>query len=152
FIPNEVDDSLEDIRYVVINGKNYLALDETPEEFTKQGVNIDRDYFKDFDISNLLPSGLAEMDGVATKHAKENGKRPETVSGVTLKGKSLTWSKHNESDIVGYRIYSATEDSDQFDLVTSVATFSDSTSFTVPSQAHKYAVTAVDVAGNESPS
>src|SRR5699024_5167375 len=83
-------------------------------------------------------------------HAKENGKHPDAVTGISLKGKTLAWSKHHETDIVGYRIYYATGDSTHFNLVGSVATFDNRTSFSIPSEAHKYVVTAVDVAGNES--
>ncbi|PWA09468.1 peptidoglycan glycosyltransferase [Pueribacillus theae] len=150
FAPKKVDDSLDLVQYVVINGKNYLALDSTPSEFTKQGVNLKVDSLNGVDIKNMLPNNWRSMDGVATEKAKENGKTPDPVSGLNVKGNTLTWAKHGESDIVGYRIYRAQDETNNFKLVGSVATFSNSNSYVISESASAYYVTAVDVAGKES--
>ncbi len=140
FAPDEEDDALESIRYVVLNGINYLALDTTPTEFTKKGLT--------FEIERLQDGTFNAQDGIATKEAQENGKVPGPVTNVTISNQFIIWSKHSENDIVGYRIYQVEED--DHTLVGSVASFADTRSFKLPDDGNYY-VTAVDVIGNESP-
>lgn len=142
FAPTDEDAHLDLIRYVVMNGRNYIALDSTPKEFTKQGVQLNIEQFQgatSFDFS--------AVDGVAAKQAKENGSIPGEVHGVTIKGTSIIWAPHPEHDIVGYRIYRV--DNDSYTVIGSVATFSNKNTFELSAKGN-YFVTAVDVAGNES--
>lgn len=152
YVPNKVDDSLTEVRYVVMKGKSYQALDSTPEEFTKQGVNIKLENFQNLSLNQILPTGWENLERLVEEKAKENGKVPNPVPGVHINGGSLIWSEHGESDIVGYRIYRAANGSNDFKQVASIATFDNTTSFPLSSgEANAYYVTAVDVAGNESP-
>jgi penicillin-binding protein 1B len=151
FVPTKSDDSLVTSRYVVINGKNYRALDTTPEEFTQQGVTVKKDYFTGYDnIENLVPDNLEQIDVLAQQKAQENGKQPNSVLGLTINEGTLSWSQHKENDIVGYRIYRAADESSKFIKVGSVATFDETTSFSIGNKVSAYYVTAVDAAGKES--
>ncbi len=150
YVPTEVDDSLTEGRYVVMNGNTYQALASTPQEFVSSGVMIKEDYFSGINTSQLLPSGFSDLNIVSEgKTANENGKSPGAVGGISISGNTLNWGASGESDIVGYRIYRAANGSTSFTKVGSVKS-SDSSSFTIPSGAYAYYVTAVDVAGNES--
>ncbi|WP_273851079.1 transglycosylase domain-containing protein [Guptibacillus spartinae] len=150
YVPTEVDDSLTEGRYVVINGTTYQALSSTPAEFVSSGVMIKEDYFSGVDLASLLPSEFKNLNIVSEgKTASENGKKPGAVGGVSISGKTLNWSASGESDIVGYRIYRASNGSSSFTKLGSIKA-SDGSSFNIPSGAYAYYVTAVDVAGNES--
>ncbi|TLS39089.1 transglycosylase domain-containing protein [Pseudalkalibacillus caeni] len=150
YVPSKVDDSLTKGRYVLMNGKTYEALESTPDEFVTRGVMIKEDFFDGVDLGKLLKGKLDGLNIAAQgDKAKENGKKPGAVTGVSASGSALTWSNHRESDIVGYRIYRAPNGSNKFSKIGSVKG-SDAVSFNIPSGAYAYYVTAVDVAGNES--
>ncbi|WP_347549260.1 transglycosylase domain-containing protein [Pseudalkalibacillus hwajinpoensis] len=150
YVPTEVDDSLTEGRYVVINGNTFEALASTPQEFVSSGVMIKEDYFSGVDLARLLPSEFSNLNIVSEgTTAKENGKKPGTVGGVSINGSTLNWGASGESDIVGYRIYRAANKSNSFTKLGSIKS-SDGSSFNIPSGAYAYYVTAVDVAGNES--
>ncbi|PFG14260.1 transglycosylase domain-containing protein [Bacillus sp. es.036] len=150
YVPTEVDDSLTEGRYVVMNGNTYQALSSTPEEFVSSGVMIKEDYFSGVDLASLLPSEFKNLNIVSEgTTASENGKKPGAVGGLSINGSTLNWGASGESDIVGYRIYRASNGSSSFTKLGSVKS-SDGSSFNIPSGAYAYYVTAVDVAGNES--
>ncbi|QHA92905.1 transglycosylase domain-containing protein [Bacillus sp. N1-1] len=150
YVPTEVDDSLTEGRYVVMNGNTYQALSSTPEEFVSSGVMIKEDYFSGVDLASLLPSEFKNLNIVSEgTTASENGKKPGAVGGLSINGSTLNWGASGESDIVGYRIYRASNGSSSFTKLGSIKS-SDGSSFNIPSGAYAYYVTAVDVAGNES--
>jgi len=150
YVPTEVDDSLTEGRYVVMNGNTYQALSSTPEEFVSSGVMIKEDYFSGVDLASLLPSEFKNLNIVSEgTTASENGKKPGAVGGLSINGSTLSWGASGESDIVGYRIYRASNGSSSFTKLGSIKS-SDGSSFNIPSGAYAYYVTAVDVAGNES--
>ncbi|TSB48077.1 transglycosylase domain-containing protein [Alkalicoccobacillus porphyridii] len=146
FLPNSSDD-LKSERYVTINGKNYKARSQTPEEFTERGISLSGDLFNIGDISSYLPDSVSGI--VSDQEAPDDGSTPGKVSGVSLSGSSLSWSKHGASDIVGYRVYRADNGSDNFKVVQSVKG-NESTSADVNDGKYAYYVTAVDSVGNES--
>ncbi|WP_078430113.1 transglycosylase domain-containing protein [Alkalihalobacterium alkalinitrilicum] len=146
FVPSKVDDSLQSVRYVLIDDKPFLALENTPKEFTKTGVMVKEEFLGT--LGDSLPSSWNNV--VPERKAQENGKQPDPVNNTNLSGSTLSWAKHKENDIVGYRIYRAPNGSDQFELVASV-TGSATTSHNVKSGSYGYYVTAVDVSGQESP-
>ena len=150
YVPNETDDSLTKIRYVVMKNKSYEALDSTPTEFTKTGVKIKPEYVKGVNVIQLLPDNWDSIEGIAAQKASENGKRPNPVTGVRINGGRLSWSEHPERDIVGYRIYQAANETNRFTKIGSIATFENTTSLSISGNTSAYYVTAVDVAGNES--
>lgn len=148
FVPSRADDSLENARYVTIDGKNYLALESTPTEFTEQGVAIVDGFWDIADISSYLPDSMKNL--IPDRSAPNNGRQPGQVTGVTLNGQTLTWSKHPDNDIVGYRIYRAANGQINYKLLTHVRENSKTTT-TVQGGSFSYYVTAVDSAGRESP-
>ncbi|WP_096202660.1 transglycosylase domain-containing protein [Bacillus sp. FJAT-45350] len=146
FVPTKIDDSLTRVKYVLLNEQPYIALDSTPDEFTYTGVAIKEEYIQENQLKDYLPESLNNV--IPDRLAQENGKQPDQVSNVALSGSQLTWSKHHENDIVGYRIYRTASGSSGFSLVGSVRT--GSYSFNVNNAGFAYYVTAVDVAGKES--
>lgn len=46
YVPTKTDDSLLMSRYVMVNGKKYLALPNTPAEFSQPGVILNPDFVK----------------------------------------------------------------------------------------------------------
>ncbi|MCL7747824.1 transglycosylase domain-containing protein [Halalkalibacter alkaliphilus] len=147
YVPNQTDDSLDSARYVTINGKNFLALSNTPSEFTQEGVVVSDAIDGVSDISNYLPDNMKNL--IPDKKAPDNGNTPGAVSGVTLNSDTLSWSKHSDNDIVGYRIYRAENESTDYRFYNHVRG-NESTSFNVNGKNYSYYVTAVDAAGRES--
>lgn len=139
FVPKDTD-NLKLVRYVVINGKNYVALDTTPKEFTKEGI-----YFE----TNESVSDWELPEGVVTEHAKENGKKPKRIENITVRGRTLSWLTPLDDDIVGFRIYRIDPVTNEPNVVKNVASFSKPYTFHVFTNGD-YFITAIDVAGNES--
>ncbi|MEY8751851.1 transglycosylase domain-containing protein [Alkalicoccobacillus gibsonii] len=146
YLPNSTD-NLKSERYVTINGKNYKARSNTPDEFTERGLSVSGDLFGVGDVSSYLPDSISGV--VGNEEAPDNGNTPGKVSGVSLNGDSLNWSKHDASDIVGYRIYRADNGSNDFNVFQSVKG-NESTNYNVGNGTYAYYVTAVDSVGNES--
>ncbi|WP_343033657.1 transglycosylase domain-containing protein [Alkalicoccus luteus] len=147
FVPDETDDSLERVDYVRVNGDTYLALDSTPSEFTRQGVSVRDDFFDlgDEDLSEYLPDDWDNL--ISTdEEAPDNGRTPGAPS-ISTSGDTVTWNEHEEGDVVGYRIYRASNEDGDFSEVTSVRWDED---FEYSGSGGAYYVTAVDVAGRES--
>ncbi|MGY4689203.1 transglycosylase domain-containing protein [Salibacterium sp. K-3] len=140
YVPTDTDDSLQQEAYVTINGSRYQAYSSTPSAFTKSGVSINEDYFDVDEVSEYLPD---EWENVTPeREAPDNGRAPSPVANVSYSGNSISWSRHRDSDIVGYRIYSTSGD-----LVGSVRG-NTTTSYNTGTGA--YFVTAVDSRGRES--
>ncbi|MBP3949785.1 transglycosylase domain-containing protein [Bacillus suaedae] len=148
FVPQKTDDSLENTRYVTINGVNYLALDSTPVEFTEEGVMISEDFWDIDDIGDYLPDSMKSLV-TGTKATPNNGRAPGSVNNVSISGQTLTWSTHPDNDIVGYKVYRAENGSTNYQLISNVVG-NETTSFTIRGSAYSYYVTAVDSAGRES--
>lgn len=147
FLPSQVDNSLESGKYVTINGKNYLALPNTPDEFTKTGFVLANNIWNIDGIEEYLPESMRQL--IPNERAPDDGKTPSPVTGVQMQNTTLRWNKHGDNDIVGYRIYRAPLGQANFTLVTNVVG-NTTTSVTVQSGAYAYFVTAVDAAGRES--
>ncbi|WP_209122118.1 transglycosylase domain-containing protein [Alkalihalobacillus sp. BA299] len=148
FVPTKVDDSLQKVKYVLIDDEPYVALETTPEEFTSDGVMIKEEYLEAYNLDESLQEKLENI--IPDRDAEENGKLPDAVTNVSLSGSALTWAKHKENDIIGYRIYRAPNGTNQFEMIASVKG-SATTTHNINSGTYGYYVTAVDVAGNESP-
>lgn len=146
YAPSKQDDSLESARYVTINGKNYLALSSTPDEFTKVGVAIKDIAFNVGNISDYLPESMKNI--VPDQNAPTNDKTPSIVGGVAINNETLSWSKHPDHDIVGYRIYRARNGSTTYSKYTQVVG-NTATSIKIEND-FSYYVTAVDSNGRES--
>ncbi|NCU16991.1 transglycosylase domain-containing protein [Pallidibacillus pasinlerensis] len=156
YVPTEADNSLSGGgKYVEINGKRYMALDSTPSEFTKSGALINPDYIDQ--LSEGLPKRISPSElflnnsslaNVLVADAKiaENGKIPSAPS-ISISGNTITWGKHGENDVIGYRVYNV-KDGQKGNKVASIPAGSN-LSYTI-SGFGSFAVTAVDIAGQES--
>lgn len=153
YVPAKEDESLIEGKFVTVNGKKYQAYDSTPEEFTEPGIMLNRDYMKKMvpgikDFRQLIPdTDHWKHIIISPKKLPENGKKPAPVQ-VSLKNGTLYWKKNNESDIIGYRIYLFKNGKKQ--QISGHVHAGAKRSYKLPAPG-QYAVTAVDIAGNESP-
>ncbi len=152
YVPNKIDDSLLDSRYVMINDKKYLALDSTPEEFSEPGVILNPEFVDTVlagikaDPRQLVPTENERFKNILVTENKleDDGTAPGTVS-LKASGKTLSWTPSPSSDVVGYRIYKSSESG-----VTKVGSVKVSQALTLTVQNGKYYVAAVDISGKES--
>ncbi|HHY72649.1 MAG TPA: peptidoglycan glycosyltransferase [Bacillus bacterium] len=157
YAPTEVDDSLIQGSYVVIDDKYYKAPEDFPEEFTTKGVMLNPEFLNSkglegvVDVRSLIPNNgawkniiIPQKDAVA-----DNGKHPSPLTNIQLKENLLTWEPHPDSDIIGYRIYKANGPSEPFTKIASIPKKSNS-SYQISNAHASYYVTAVDILGNES--
>jgi penicillin-binding protein 1B len=155
YAPTKTDDTLSSGgKYVEINGKRFLALDSTPSEFTKSGVLINPDYIdrmseglpKRISPSELFLNNSLANVLVADAKLAENGKIPSAPN-ISISGKTISWKKHGEDDVVGYRVYEVVNGKKGSKLASIPA--GETLSYTIP-KFGTFAVTAVDIAGQES--
>lgn len=151
FLPKNAGDSFTDGRYVHIGDKRYLALESTPEEFTTSGVMISPKYFEDFygikikNAAQLIPTRDRWASIFAADATlEENGKVPSAPS-ISEANSTITWGKHPEGDVIGYRIYHKTANGNV--KVDSILA-GDVLSYKAANG--EYYITAVDIAGKES--
>ncbi|MGG0717361.1 transglycosylase domain-containing protein [Robertmurraya massiliosenegalensis] len=147
YVPSKVDDSLVEGKYVQIGDKKYLALDSTPEEFAESGLILNPDYIeKIFGISvnteQLIPKNKERWANILLPDDKmeDNGKVPGKLT-AKVSGTTITWGKHPENDIVGYRVYKEGK---------KVASIRVGEELSYKGDNGLYYVTAVDIAGQES--
>lgn len=157
FVPNKRDNSLIKGRYVMIGDKAIVAGENTPDEFTKgDGVAFNPEWLKDngYDkldnIKSLIPSQTgvwANIEIPSTDELSNDGKAPATPSSLSKSGNSLVWKKSGSKDVVGYRIYRASNpDGAAFNLVGNTT----EQDFNIPNSKAVYYVKAVDYFGQES--
>ncbi len=146
FVPTKVDDSLVLGRYVQIGDKKYLALDSTPAEFSEAGLILNPDYIEQIFGIKINPQHLIPAKDRWAKillpddKMQDNGKVPAPVS-AHVSGSTITWAKHPEGDIIGYRVYKNGS---------KVASIKVGAALSFTGGNGSYYVTAVDIAGNES--
>lgn len=147
FLPGKVDDSFIEGKYVSVGEQKYLALESTPQDFVETGVTLNPEYLERIFGSSTNPEqyipnteGISNMS-LPTATLPENGKAPARVT-ASLNGLTLTWSAHPENDVIGYRIY---KDGQR------VASIKEGEGRSYAGDNGFYYITAVDIAGNESP-
>lgn len=146
YVPNKVDDSLIEGKYVQIGDKKYLALESTPDEFAGVGLILNPDYIEQIFGVKVNPEQLIPAKNrwsnilLPDDKLSDNGKTPSPIS-AKVSGTTITWAKHSENDIIGYRIY---KDGNK------VASVKAGSSLSYKGTNGLYYVTAVDIAGNES--
>lgn len=147
FVPSGVDDSLVQGKYVVINGKKFLALDSTPAEFAESGLILNPDYVEKLfgiktNAQNLIPKTGAGWSNILLPDDKmvDNGKSPAPMA-IAASGNTVTWATHPENDVVGYRIYQNGK---------RVASIKAGAALSFSAGNGTYQVSAVDIAGQES--
>jgi penicillin-binding protein 1B len=149
YVPTKTDDSLLMSRYVMVNGKKYLALPNTPEEFSLPGVILNPDFVKSVfgrvhgDASKLIPQEDDRFKNVliAENKISDDGAAPGTVN-ASVNGNKLTWTSSPSGDVVGYRVYSKSGNK--------VGSIKSGENYTISVGNGEYFVKAVDVAGKES--
>lgn len=147
YAPTKVDDSLVESKFVYVGDKRYLALDATPSEFAESGVILNPAYMESL-IGHKLRNPmqlLPQKDAwskilVADNKLTENGKVPSTL-GIQVAGDTISWGKHPENDVVGYRIYNGKQ---------KVGSIKAGAALTFKAGNGAFYVTAVDIAGKES--
>ncbi|MBS4191646.1 penicillin-binding protein [Bacillus sp. FJAT-49705] len=151
FVPTKSDDNFADGKFVYIGDKRYLALESTPEEFTKSGVIISPKLFEERygipikNVSQLIPKREKWSNlFVADSKLEENGKNPAAPS-VSLSNSTILWKHHPENDVIGYRIYQKSGDT-----VKKVGSITAGDKLSYNASNGEYYVTAVDIAGKES--
>ncbi|MBD3110487.1 penicillin-binding protein [Bacillus sp. AGMB 02131] len=133
--------------FVTIGDSKYKALPTTPAEFVDTGSVMSENFLRLIAGKYVSTSGLsgnfkgAAVGGIKTMN--ENGAVPYPLS-IQANGNTITWSKHGDSDIIGYRVYKNGQQ---------VSTIRNSNaSFSFTGDVGEYTVRAVDIAGNESAS
>lgn len=147
YAPTKVDDSLVESKFVYVGDKRYLALDSTPAEFAETGVILNPEYMESIighkirNPQQLIPKKDAwSKILVADDKLSENGKTPASP-GIKLSGNTITWGKHPENDIVGYRVYNEKQ---------KVGSIKAGADLVFKAGSGAFYVTAVDIAGKES--
>ena len=151
FVPTKTDDSLGTGRYVVIDGKKYMALPNTPEEFTHPGMLLDPDFITRITLGRELTDAMAlipvkpRWKDILVADAKltdDDGKAPEAVK-AAISGDEITWEASKSKNVIGYYVYSRTDGK-------IAAIPADSDSFSHKIGKGNYYIVAVDIAGRES--
>jgi penicillin-binding protein 1B len=147
FVPRKVDDSLQRVDIVTVKGEPYVALENTPTEFTKKGVAIKEEYLEDAGVTDYLEDTFKYF--IPSRTVESNGRTPGALTNISASSNKLVWGEHPDNDVVGYRIYRAPNGSEKFSMVKSVRADEDF-AFGVDSKPFAYYVTAVDSIGRES--
>ncbi|OQP16332.1 transglycosylase domain-containing protein [Geobacillus zalihae] len=144
FAPREGSgEEVMESRVVVIGGRRYVALETTPEEFVTREVIVNPKLLADWGINGEGQAGDASL--VST--LKENG-RPPAPPAARLAGGKLVWNRHNEPDVIGYRVYLVNETGER--RLAAAVKADEAASFSPLQPGAAYCVTAVDIAGQES--
>lgn len=158
FVPTKTDNSLTSGKYVFVKDRAYQVPPSAPAEFVQQGPMLKKEILEMHNLSSfsdlkeLLPNKTNWGKIVVTdgNEIRDNGAVPGQVSGVRISGSSLAWNTSGDSDVIGYRVYAAGNFSKDFKKVASIPA-SKSLSASIGGSPAAYYVTAVDVAGKESP-
>ena len=145
-VPTKTDDSFINGKYVQVGDLRYAALPETPDEFASKGFMLNPDYFEKIGGKYIADAKVPLSKNENWKNLiipsailKDNGKSPSAPS-ISKSGSAVVWSKHPESDVVGYRVYA---NGRKVGSIKAGETLSYKSGGSVT-------VTAVDVAGRES--
>ncbi|SER94811.1 penicillin-binding protein [Gracilibacillus ureilyticus] len=160
FVPTKQDYSLLRDNYVMVGDNALLAGENTPAEFTEgDGYIFNPEWLSDMgydrlsNIRQLIPFNASggwlkiQFSNSNNSAMNNDGADPTPPGGVNISNQTLNWSKSGSPDVVGYRIYRASNPEDgNFQRIGSTAELS----FTVPNQNAVYIVKSVDYYGNES--
>lgn len=154
FVPNKIDDSFVSSSYVMIDGKRYRALPSTPPEFVVEGgIGVNQDFIDRMfgnikgDATKLFPISSSFADRVVSEDTFEaDGASPGPVS-AAISGNSLSWSKSPSNDVVGYRVFQRSGNTNV--RIASIPEASEKR-YTLNGTG-EYFVVAVDITGKQSP-
>ncbi|WP_163526662.1 transglycosylase domain-containing protein [Halobacillus ihumii] len=162
YAPTKVDDSLISGNFVRVKDKLVAAGGNTPSEFVidEGGVTLSPEFIKEnnYDsqstLNYLIPNrgawenvALPSSGSLSTSSSIENdGKSPAAPSSVSVSSSTISWSASSSNDVVGYRVYKASEPGGSFSVIGSTT----ETSFNFSGGDGIYAVRAVDYFGQSS--
>ncbi|SEO84431.1 penicillin-binding protein [Amphibacillus marinus] len=158
YAPSGDDNSLIDGSYVMVNGQAVLVGSNTPSEFTlDDGVMLNPEWLVEMgydkldDLSQLIPINNSAWDKVAVPQSTGNrvddtGSAPNAPSSLAKSSNRLSWNEPSSRNVIGYRVYRASNPDANFSLVDSVI----ETSLNVGRGDAVYYVVAVDYFGRES--
>ncbi|NGM83346.1 carboxypeptidase [Paenibacillus sp. 7124] len=173
YTPKDSDDGISRAKYITYQGVNYIPRDGTPDDFLKEKIVVSREKpieelikeleaaFKSMNehepLEYYLPEDAKSDVPTEVDPRVDDGAAPAAPGNVEVSydtGKAvIRFAPSASSDVVGYRLYSSVNGG-PFQKV-SVLLAGDGTSFTTGTPASDFAVfyvTAVDVAGKETPS
>ena len=172
-VPKEEDDALVRVQYISYNGVNYLPNPATPPDMLREAVMVVREKPLDVLMEELkaalpksrepkplgyyLPQDAKESAPSRQDPRVDDGKvpsAPRNVSAEVLDGLvRITFAPSPEEDVVGYRLYRSMNGRPFARVEGTVLTGEEYkfVNYISPGNTYLYYVTAVDVAGNESP-
>ncbi|MYL29194.1 penicillin-binding protein [Halobacillus halophilus] len=162
YAPSEVDDSLIGGDFVSVKDQLVIAGPDTPREFVKDGggVTLSPEWLEDEgltsseELSELIPNSSrwsnvalpsSSSIGSTVSSIDNDGKAPSAPGSVSASGSTISWNASGSSDVVGYRIYRASEPGGSYSLLGSTV----NTSYSFSGDG-VYAVRAVDYFGQSS--
>ncbi|WP_201318425.1 transglycosylase domain-containing protein [Paenibacillus sp. EPM92] len=175
FVPTDEDNVMVKLPIITYNGLNYIAQPSTPAEFVQEKTVIKREkslnqLFKEIgeimsrmpqdrkrSIDFYKPRDFDEDAPSETDPRTDDGKPPvpPTTVVATHSGETsvITFQASESADTVGYRLYRSTNNGNYQRVAGKVVLAGAETKFTdhIATGLHGYYVTAVDVAGHESP-
>ncbi|WP_084064985.1 transglycosylase domain-containing protein [Paenibacillus stellifer] len=173
YVPKDSDDGITRAKYITYGGVNYIPREGTPEDFLSSKIVVAREKPIDQLIKELqaafpsmkdhesleyyLPEDAKSDVPTEVDPRQDDGAAPASPQNVALiykNGKAvISFGKSPSADVVGYRLYRSLRGG-AFQKV-GVLTSGEGTSFTPgtpESESPVFYVTAVDVAGKETPS
>lgn len=173
YVPKDSDDGITRAKYITFGGVNYIPRDGTPDDFLKEKIVVSREkpieelikeleaafpYMKDHEsLEYYLPEDAKSDVPTEIDPRVDDGNAPAPAENVSVSydtGKAVvTFTKSASSDVVGYRLYRSLNGG-AF-TKTDVLLAGDGTAFhtgTSAAESAVFYVTAVDVAGRETPS
>src|SRR5690625_3895511 len=160
FVPTEVDDSLITGSYVNVDGKSVVAGSKTPTEFIQgNGLTFNPEFLKRngydklSDKSLLFPQLNRDLwDKISIPEAEigsplsDNGDSPGAPKAVAASNSSISWSQSSGNNIVGYRVFTASNSGGNFKLSGSTT----GTSLSLSGDSGAFYVKAVNYFGMQS--
>jgi penicillin-binding protein len=177
YLPKEADDALVNMTYIPYNKINYIPNEATPADMVRQQVVVKRE--KPIDqlmaeiqkaqealpadqrrpLSFFMPADAKNDAPSIVDPRIDDGSAPSVPINVRLNAVSTTtanisFNPNLEADVVGYRLYRADSAASAFKQIGTTILVGEQTVFkteTTGSSGYSYYITAVDVAGKESP-
>ncbi|OEH91802.1 transglycosylase domain-containing protein [Bacillus solimangrovi] len=151
---SQVDDTLEIGKYVTINDKHYRVPENAPSEFVNEGIMLKESYIEEegftklSSINSLIPnsSDWSKLIIPEKEILTDDGNVPSVVTGLNVNDNQLSWSKLENKDILGYRIYRADNSLSEYKLIGQT----NDIGYLTTQNSGNYYVTAVDITNNES--
>ena len=160
YVPTETDDSLISGNIVMVDGNAVVAGPDTPGEFVEgDGLAFNPDFLERMgwdelsDLTQLYPRtetekwekiSVSTSNTGASSSIEDTGSAPSAPS-VSASDTSLTWDRTTGQNIVGYRVFRASEPGGSFSRIGSTT----DTDYSISSDG-VYHVKAVDYFGRES--